>query len=512
MSQVVKLRKDYSELRVFPLDRRLLRLLHGALTYTKKSYLATYEERRANGGSPIRLENITCYVLRKYDGKTQLVCLAGYEQRILQVLREHRYTVDQGEGLTPEMRSKLCRTLGRPRAYEVHWDRVQKVIFRAKQRELMELMLGVERGQVQFPTGSGKSFIAQLICLALPRARILITTKYQATLKDLYETLRKRLPNVGIWCSDKKHNSSSARVMLVSAGSLHRYVNFRPDLLIGDEAHELATDYMFEKLAQFRFCRFLGLSANYMDRLDQVDFELEGLFGPKVAELSYEEAVAAGLVVPIEVHWRTARFPANPGAWADGVMLRRLAIWQHTARNRKIASDARKFPDDQVLIVVKTIDHAVHLHQYLPEFQMCYSQMHPKALKRYKAQGLLPRNYRPLTPAERDTMRTDFANGDLKKVIATSVWNRGVNFHRLQVLIRADGGASRIDDTQVPGRLSRLCQTIGKTCGILIDYQDEFDERLEEKAQSRRRAYRRKGWAEIEPANDLLFPRPAPSR
>lgn len=493
---LVKIRKDGSIMRVFPLTAKLRRLLHNALTFTHRKYLATARERMSAGGAAVKLEDVECYELRKYDDVQQLVTMAGYERRVTRVLKKRGYEVDSQE----------IRGLGRESAFKPCWDNVKHVIFKEKQKELLEKMLASERGQVWYPTGAGKTFLAQIYCQVLPKARILYTTKHQANLKDTYKILRGALPSVGIYCSEKKKNEG-ARVMCVSSGSLHRYYDTKWDVIIGDEIHELATDTYLSKLAMFRFSRFLGLSANFEDRMDQADFQLEGLFGPLVAKLTYQEGVDAGLIVPIEVHWRTARFKYNPAEDYDGVMMRKFGLWTNLGRNRKIARDAMNFPDDQVLIVVKTVEHALHLKQLLPDYKLCYSQITDKKLKSFKKRGLVKKNFRPLKPNERDQMKRDFENGTLKKVIATTVWNRGVNFHRLQVLIRADGGASKIDDTQIPGRLSRHCKRIKKECGVLIDYQDQFDERLERKADSRRREYRRKGWKQILPENDPLFPK-----
>ena len=89
--------------------------------------------------------------------------------------------------------------------------------------------------------------------------------------------------------------------MCVLAGSLHHAIQWKPDVLIADEVHELATDSMFDVFAEFRFARMIGLSANFDDRFDKADFELEGVFGPLVAELSYPDAQKHGLVVPASV-------------------------------------------------------------------------------------------------------------------------------------------------------------------------------------------------------------------
>lgn len=490
MTTTIKIRRDGLLMRIFPLDNRLLKVLRTKLTYTRSKYLATVLERRQAGGRSMVFTKVRCFQLVRGAETRQLITNSGYYRRICSLLRQLGYATDVRDE----------RPLGRAGAFVIRPSVIEDTAFRPKQKQILLNMLRTNRGQIHYPTGAGKSFLAQIVCQALPKARILFTTKHQAVLKDAFNALRGRVPSVGIYCSDIKKNVG-ARVMCCSAGSLHKAVEWRPDLIIGDETHELATGNFLEKLSQFKYCRFLGLSANYRDRMDGVDFELEGLFGPVIATLHYEDAVDAGLVVPIHVHWRHVRC-SNPIAGATKrIIKQRFGFWQNTARNRIIAADTKLFPDDQVLIVVKTVEHAVHLGRLLPDFKLCYSKMDPQQLQSFKQQGLLPSSYKALTKHDLDRMKAEFEAGDLRKVIATSVWNRGVNFHRLSVLIRASGGASKLDDTQVPGRLSRL----GKDYGRLIDYWDEFDDECHNQALSRFRQYRRKKWKQIEPEDDPLL-------
>lgn len=88
-------------------------------------------------------------------------------------------------------------------------------------------------------------------------------------------------------------------------------------------------------------------------------------------------------------------------------------------------------------------------------------------------------------------MQAAFERGELRRVISTC-WNQGVDFRNLEVLIRAGGMGSEIRSVQLPGRLSRTAD--GKAYGLLIDYMDEFDDRLFRRAQKRLRLYRKKGW------------------
>lgn len=62
----------------------------------------------------------------------------------------------------------------------------------------------------------------------------------------------------------------------------------------------------------------------------------------------------------------------------------------------------------------------------------------------------------------------------------------------LQWLIRADGAASIIGNTQIPGRLSRIFE--GKEVAYLIDFIDGFDPWAASRARKRIALYKKKKW------------------
>ena len=445
----------------------------------------TQAERRSRNKS-IEVTPVECFDLREVSGNQHLITPAGYYSRIQSVLSDNGVATSL-EDLRPI--SPLA----------VNWSEIDSYDLRYKQRETLESIVANERGYVCWPTGTGKSFLIGLICSLFPKARIVITTRHLDPLQDLYRNLCGIVPSVGIRTGSKK--KLGHRVMCYSSGSLRNANPDDVDLLVADEVHELATDKMLEVFAQFRFNKMLGLSANYGDRFDGADFELEGVFGPLIANLSYGEGVKHGMIVPIDVLWQDMRMDRNPCLGLDGTPAMRHGIWRNNWRNAKIAENAREYPDEQVLITVKTVEHAAHLKRHLPEFQLCYSNMSDTDRDRYIRQGLLSEDEPDMTPRRRESMKKSFERGELKKVIATTIWNRGVNFKKLQVLIRADASSSAIDDTQIPGRLSRTIE--GKSGGTLIDYLDQFDDRLARKAKKRYSHYENKKWNQILPKKNV---------
>ncbi|MCA9221831.1 MAG: hypothetical protein KDA71_15985, partial [Planctomycetales bacterium] len=182
----------------------------------------------------------------------------------------------------------------------------------------------------------------------------------------------------------------------------------------------------------------------------------------------------------------------------------RAGIWQNEYRNKMIAADARKAADDghQVLISVRTIEHAMFLKKELPDFTLCYSQdgvKDPLVLDWYRERGCIGEDEPVMTLERRRKLKAEFEAGRLRKVIANSVWKRGVDFRQLQFLIRADAESSAIADTQIPGRTSRICDEVGKNVSVVRDYLDQFNSTWRERALRRASHYRQLGWEQRYP-------------
>lgn len=485
---------DGNLLRLRPITEEANALLFEHLSYQRRETRFTPGGPGKSKKAPIETRHIQCYVLKEQLAARQAITNAGYLPRIKKVFEERGYRVE------------VCdlRPHPNPEKFTPHWPNVERFEFRPGQLEALRAVASSSRGRIWWPTGGGKSFLVPLICLLYPKLEIVVTTRHSAPLEDLFANLSDHLPSVGVYHSKQKR--TGRRVMCYSAGCLHHADPDTTDLLIADEVHELATDSMFEKFAKFRRSRMLGLSANMDDRWDGADFELEGLFGPVIAKLTYEEGVSQGSIVPIRVLWRDVHLDRNPADGYTDIARKRHGLWRNEARNKLIAQDAQSFPDDhQVLITVATFDHACHLKKLLPEFTLVYAPSDNKEplIDRYVRWGLLSEDEPAMTRHRLEMLKNRFEDGRLKKVIATTVWNRGVNFRQLQVLIRADGASSAIADTQIPGRLSRTHEGIDKPCGILIDYRDQFDSALAGQARKRFRDYKDKKWENIVPTKAL---------
>lgn len=466
-----------------PLPEPVIGKLVPHLSFKKKTYLTPYQRRVSGVSSKYALNDVCIYDIDEYG---RLCTCAGFLRTIRNVLRTSGITA-MYKDVTP---------VNSPRTYQPYIHLVDNhFTYRARQKECLENILTNRSGIINAPTAFGKGTMICMVALALPYAKIFVTTRRIAVLETLHERLSKIFPNVGQIGGGCCRLGD--RITVVSGDSLHR-VTGEADVLLVDEAHEYGADTYAAQLAKFKNTRMYGFTASPTGRMDGTDLRLTALFGEEIFKLSYAEAAQLGLVVPICVEWLTVSPTFNPVAGVtDDVKRKRFGIWTNEERNRLIAEKASSYPQQQVLILVDTLEHAVNLKALLPDFDLVYANAEEQDLRRYKRDGLIDDTFPAMTKQRRKQMKEDYERGELKKVIATGVWAVGVDFTHLEVLIRADGGSSEIASIQIPGRVSRLNKSINKEVGTLVDFFDSFDSGFEFKSKARQKYYAQMEWEQI---------------
>jgi len=473
-----------------PLPPMFLATLLPQLTYTHVRHLRG-QEMFIEGGGKRHVETTS---RRLYDiVENRLVTGFGFMPKVAKEL--HRFGLAfEAVDLTPPRPN--------PKAYEPVWEALNNpalnLQWRPRQFECMQAIAGSPGGIIAAPPAFGKTELIGRTGLLYPHARIAVVTKR----KDVAETIERRLhhylPMIGFYGSGKRRQG---RLSVFIAKSMHRAKDDF-DFVFVDECHEIGADTFSEQLARTFFnARMFGLSACWDARADGSSARLEYLFGPQIFYMSWQEATALGLIVPVEVRWLNVQMDKNPCAlYSRDDAKMRHGVWCNDFRHNVIAQAARTHTEDeQVLILVHTVEQAVMLGRHLPEFELCYDKMDDLDLNTYKHRGYLPESYEAMTPARRNAMRVAFEQNRLKKVIATDVWSTGVSFEQLAVLMRADARGSEILDDQAPGRVVRTHAASGKEIGLVYDCWDLFDEKLLRRSQSRYRHYKQKGWTQVRP-------------
>lgn len=467
-----------------PLTREAQTLVEDALVYTfRKTNFGN--DRRMYG--PVTTEQRPIFMI---DTQGRHVFGAGCVPRIKKLLVDAGYEV---QVIAHEPKGLL-----RPDRYRLDWDLLMEHFcdrFRPKQQECVVAIATNDCGRISAPPGFGKGEVIKMAALLMSHAKIDVAVPGKDLVKSLVERLSSVLPDIGQVGAGKKYKGR--RITVYSADSLH-LSDGNADVLLVDEIHRMAAPSYASALAKYKYSRNYGFSANVDGRFDGADMVLEALFGPVIFEVAYQEAAKLGLVAPIRVEWLSVQMDNNPCAGKSDIAKERWGIWRNSVRNKVIAAKALSYDeDDQVLIMVRTLEHALYLRKHLPTFELCYSEqsLQPDERAHYISNGLVKDDEASMTPKLREQMRRDFTSQKLKRVIATGVWSTGVDFVNLPVLIRADAQASEIADTQIPGRVCRTSSS--KDVGVVVDLGDQFDEGFRRKALTRKKHYEAHGWKQV---------------
>src|SRR6185437_3047819 len=299
--------------------------------------------------------------LYSYDDLGGYNCPAGYLPRILDHYAKTGIHVDfeeQGVWADPKRTARLTPC----------WENLAGFAFRPRQRECLEAIarqieyrLG---GTIDAAPAFGKTFLFPAVALLYPDAHVSIAVKSLDLVKRTAEVCKKYERSTDVVHGAVKVDPRS-RVLIYSADSLHRHRD-DSDIDLFDECHELVADNYLALIGQncVDALRF-GFSGSLRGRADGNEAAYEPIFGPTIFQITVRECEDLGLRVPIVVNWNKVHAPDNP---VLGLVrkdsIKRHGIWRHKARNAAIALRAQAYrPDEQVLILVDTLDHALRLRR-----------------------------------------------------------------------------------------------------------------------------------------------------
>jgi superfamily II DNA or RNA helicase len=433
------------------------------------------------GGSSRRVDHQEINLCALRDDEVvgpHLVIPAGLRNRVMRTLASYDvpYTYEDARPVN----------LGKP-----VWSAVDEP--REGQAEILGKIVTCDMGQIEAPTGDGKTWLIVQVCKMYPKAKIIIVVPGIGEAKTVRDRLLSVFSTLQVGQLGGGRRESGCRITVCVKNSLRKAELDKCQLLIYDECHTAGGDKTSQQLSFAKSCKKFGFSASPELRSDGTNLLVESLFGPIIHVTTYQQSQKRGNVVPLMVIMRSV--PNGPSCSSSrSDVINRHCLWRNEVRNQLIANDMAMYAqaDKQVLTAVATVEHGLELVKFdRAEYRLVYGNMNANMRIRYEKSGVIQPGEHPITTWEREQLQEQFEAGTLKRVI-TTCWNQGVDFGHLQVVIRADGVASGIRNIQLPGRLSRLDD--GKSYGMLIDYMDQWHPALHRRAQARMRMYRKKGW------------------
>lgn len=400
---------------------------------------------------------------------------------------------------------------------------------RKDQEELFLQAIENGRGIIKAPARSGKTVIAGALISSLSRP-----TLFLCHTKDLlYQTedeFKKFGFDVGVVGGGRKELNHD--VTIATHQSMSKVIKPLTEssyqLIIVDEAHHVSSfEGNYAKIlgnlqAKYR----IGFTATLPEKEESL-MAMEGFLGPVIGELTTEEAIGAGIIVRPKVI--ILKVPENSTIKKlSYVEAYKAGIVKNRARNRMIMKTAKRYLEEDmtVLILVTRVRHGFQIHEM-------FNRFHPylnvpficgnidvdtqKEIKRLKKKLELwlgnPQMHKTIAltelkeelqelmglqervrkaSASRKEYKHKLNSGEIRCIIATNIWNEGINIPNLNVVINAAGGKSEMATIQKASR--SLTAAPGKEYGIIVDLFDKNSNFFISHFGERVSLYMEEGW------------------
>lgn len=382
---------------------------------------------------------------------------------------------------------------------------IEGITFRKDQDEILATALEQGRGVIVSATGTGKSILIRGLVGAFSKEKVLFLVHTKDLKRDMLDDLTGEVDSLGEWSGDRK---LKARVMVATIQSFHKVVKdfvHYFDVVFVDEchhAHDIDKTYG-KTLTYLAAPAKFGLTAT-LPETERGKMNLEALIGPVIAYFSIKDAVNKGILAkPIIKIIKVPNLPNFTLLDPDTVpipenrkddpdykpKLYTIVYWNglvtNMTRNMLIIDLAEELlhQGKTTLVSVVNLEHGEELADVAEDY---YDMEYGKDF--VYINGDTPND-------ERLKIKQDFETKKIKLVIATKVWNEGINIRSLDCCILASGGKGRIGVTQKIGRGLRKTKT--KSTVVIYDFQDTCHKYLKDQFKVRYDIYVDNGWIEM---------------
>ncbi len=256
-------------------------------------------------------------------------------------------------------------------------------------------------------------------------------------------------------------------------------------LFIFDECQYAASETLqfIHKVSVSAKHRFLLSGTPWRDTGD--DILIEAVAGKKIYDLNATKLINLGFLIPPEIHFFNVPVVRNVGTNYHQVYTNYIV--ENEDRNDLIIKATKKMisAGKKVLILVVRVNHGKKIMELLDD-----AGVNAKFLDGAKS-----------TKNRLDTIQ-DMKDGKIEVLVASKIFDQGVDIPELDALVLAGSGKSSGRALQRIGRVIRLAK--GKTKAIIVDFYDNC-KYLKDHSESRIKIYESEpGFKIIMPKKDVL--------
>ena len=391
---------------------------------------------------------------------------------------------------------KCSQVISKIKSFPVKWPKFEMTLEEYQKdvcRKAYKMKDGlVCQGVISLPTGGGKTITASALLGALGQ-RTLIVCHTCALVNQWIDALSRKCfgHDIDIGKIGEGHMTYDAEhVVVATIQSLSKLIDDEDDsifqkfgCIVLDECHHVAAPTFVNIIGRSKAKYRFGLTAS-LKRKDQKQFLMTDVFGPVIAELSYDDVgdrVILPYVTPVTYQMSpdiiADLYGQRGGQPAFDFVKFYKALSNDEGRNNLIISKIKECIDEDdrnyVLVLTKLREHATYLSEQLDKIAPT---------------GLLLGGG---NPKERDEIIAKANRGELRIIVGTSIADEGLDIARLNKLVLCVPTAFVEMLKQRVGRIARKCE--GKGDPEVIDIIDLDIPQVLNQWQSRRRAYHKLG-------------------
>jgi superfamily II DNA or RNA helicase len=335
------------------------------------------------------------------------------------------------------------------------------------------------RGILWVPTGGGKGRIAVAIAHCTPGKWLFLVHRSHLAAdiaqrwRDVVGDTEPGVIGEGGWSVGARFTVASLQTLYANRGT-PRFKSLVEQVtgLIGDEIHTGAARTHYSVIQAFTNARLrIGLSATPLARGDNRSLVTIGAFGPVVYRIQPETLFAKGVLARPTVRVVPLHQSSTATTWQTAYQ---DLVVKSYKRNKAVLECTRR-AEKPAMLFVTSIKHGRQLAS-----DLCKRGTNAEFVS---GSASLDRRKRAVA---------DLTSGRLDVVVATGIFNEGVDIPCLRSVIVAAGGKSAIATVQRAGRALRV--ESGKDTATIYDIGDKGNHWLARHARERVRAYQREGY------------------
>ena len=360
---------------------------------------------------------------------------------------------------------------------------------RKQQVDAFNRMLEVERGIIHHTTASGKTYLCAAWVNTIPCKHLVLVRG-----KEIMDQFITRFNDVLgddnydlIW--GKKTRINNNRITLAMIQSFaprlarHEISVDHYESIIADEGHHIGWQSQYTSVfflanrALFRFSLTGTPNRELGDQIAHI-----GMVGPICNKYTYEDALADNLVTPVHVFYVQLPYcPIKPTPLEPYFKFYSESIVKNKVRNDIIANIAvvNMMAGNSTLIICNEVVHEEIL------FVLIINKLKEKNVPNNDISRSIAMVHSK--DKERSQKKLDFENGIIKCLIGSTLYDEGIDIHRIQTIIAAGGGKSERAVKQRVGRGQRLGED--KSIVMVFDFDDTFTKKTGDHAKIRLKYY-----------------------